>query len=502
MTRDNRYLLVGNDNSQIVNVYDLELLQQLDPIVSRFGHYPRSIAVSNNTILTAVRGVSKPEGNVGVNTIDQISLDTRSAVTPPSLGIYTNDIPIGTVLTTSRWGSKILAGMPDGTVLLYDDDAGTFVASRKDFGALGGAIAALTEQLFVADNNMLNSSLTPVAALDTTSGATSGFTIHDGLGARTLAPSASTPGVVQRVDLENLQLMSSTKMIEAPLLAASLATPPVGQIGQTILPFLRTLVMLSNRNTYVSLSVSGFTVLPWDYDAALAKPVIQGVVNLADGSTAVAPGGLASILGSNLSSLTLSNSELPVPTILGEACLTVNTVKAPLLMVSPGQVNVQMPFEVVGSASLVLRTPGGMSDPFQVNVLATAPAVFHTGTAGPDTGLAAIYRAVNGEPVTLSNPVHPGDYLVFYVTGLGRTTPAVDNGAAAPFDPLAIANVAPLITLGGVALPVSYAGLVPGQVGVYQINVFVPEQVPRGMQVPLVLGGPEGEMSFPVRVVN
>ena len=46
ITFDRRYLLVGNDNSQIVNVYDLETLQPSDPIRMPYGHYPRSVAAS------------------------------------------------------------------------------------------------------------------------------------------------------------------------------------------------------------------------------------------------------------------------------------------------------------------------------------------------------------------------------------------------------------------------------------------------------------------------
>ena len=208
------------------------------------------------------------------------------------------------------------------------------------------------------------------------------------------------------------------------------------------------------------------------------------------------------VRGSNLSLVTLANSELPVPTTLGETCLTVNNVQAPLLLVSPGQINAQMPFEVVGNATLVVRTAGGTSDPFPVVVSASAPAVFHTGTAGPDKGLATLYRTANNEPVTLSNPIHPEDYLVIYVTGLGRTSPEVETGAPAPADPLAQAIILPSVKLGGVALPVLYAGLVPGQVGVYQINVYVPPEVPRGMDVPLVIARPGGDLSFSVRVVK
>ena len=243
-------------------------------------------------------------------------------------------------------------------------------------------------------------------------------------------------------------------------------------------------------------------MLPWDFDAVLAKPVIQSVANLADGTPAIASGGLVAVYGANLSRITLANSELPVPTTLGEACLTFGNANAPLLLVSPGQINAQVPFEVVGNVNLVLRTAGGISDPFPVSVLASAPAVFHTGTAGPETGLAAIYRAFNGEPVTLVNPVHPRDYLVVYMTGLGGTSPSVKSGEAAPFDPLALANIVPSMRLGGVELPVLYAGLVPGQVGVYQVNVYVPPEVPSGLDVPLVISRPGGDLSFSVRVVK
>jgi uncharacterized protein (TIGR03437 family) len=425
------------------------------------------------------------------------------AVILPSLGVYCNDIPLGTVLASTPSRNTIYAAMEDGGVLLYEAQADTFIVSRQDFTELKGAFAALSDRVYVADNHLLNQSLAPYGALETASGLSSGFTIHDGVGLRTTAPSLSAPGIVQRVNLADWEaIISPVKMIEAPLLVGNMETPPVGQIGQTILPFTRTLMETSNRNSFVSLSVSGFVVLPWDFDAWVAKPWIQSVVNLADGTTAIASGGLVAVRGSNLSLVTLANSELPVPTTLGEACLTFNNVKAPLLLVSPGQINAQVPFEVSGNANVVVRTPGGSSDPFPVVVSASAPAVFQTGTAGADKGLATLYRTANNEPVTLSNPIHPEDYIVIYVTGLGLTSPGVETGAPAPADPLAQAIILPSVKLGGVALPVLYAGLVPGQVGVYQINVYIPPEVPRGMDVPLVIARPGGDLSFSVRVVK
>ena len=42
----------------------------------------------------------------------------------------------------------------------------------------------------------------------------------------------------------------------------------------------------------VVMTVSGFTVLPWNYDAAVAAPSITQLVNAADQTSPVAPGGL------------------------------------------------------------------------------------------------------------------------------------------------------------------------------------------------------------------
>ncbi len=113
-----------------------------------------------------------------------------------------------------------------------------------------------------------------------------------------------------------------------------------------------------------------------------------------------------------------------------------------------------------------------------------------------------IVRAANGELATPANPVHWGDTVVIYVTGLGRTTPAVEQGVPAPFDPLAVALVQPEVTLGGVRLPLAYAGMSPGLVGVYQINAVVPYGTPSGLGVPLTISQGGASTTLQVRVVE
>ncbi len=72
----------------------------------------------------------------------------------------------------------------------------------------------------------------------------------------------------------------------------------------------------------------------------------------------------------------------------------------------------------------------------------------------------------------------------------------------APGSPLASALVAPTVTLGGTALGVSYAGLVPGEVGLYQINASVPLHPTQGVSIPLVISQGQSSTTVNVRVVN
>jgi uncharacterized protein (TIGR03437 family) len=486
MTFDRQYLLVGHDNAQVAFVYNLETLEQDVPIFFPPGHYPRSIAESGKAILALSRNVG--DGKPGE--IDRIDFISRRAMELPSLGVYTNDVSKDGVLVPSPNGSSILLAMPTGGVMLYDANADTFTVSRKDFAALEGPVAASSYNTYMVGNHLLNSSLVVQADLETSSGKSSGFAFVDQWGFRTTVPSSTSPGVIQRVDPSQSLGIKPTRMVEAPIAPT------------TIQPLLRTVAPLYDRSSVIALTVSGFTVLPWNYDAAVAPPRITSVVNLADGTQPVAPGGLISVLGDQMSPVNMATREVPLPTALGESCLTVNGVAVPVIFVSSRQINGQLPFNVDGAATMTLRTPGGVSDNFYFTIYPAAPSIFRSGIAGPETGLATVVRTDNNELITPTNPIHPTDSIVIYATGLGRTSPAVETGLPAPADPLPAAIIEPQVTLGGVPLSISYAGLVPGEVGVYQINASVPLKVPTGMNIPLEVRQGGSTTTLNVRVVQ
>lgn len=486
MTLDGQRLLIGADDSQLAYVYNLGTLEAEPPIIFPSGHYPRSLAASGRAILAAAR-VAGPK-----HTLDRVDLNLRVATELPSLGIWENKVHQDTVLAATPNGAAILVAQADGNVLLYSANEDTFTVSRKDFPRLSGAYAAISEERYLVDNHLLDAALTPIQNLETASGQSSGFALADGMGLRTTAPDAASAGVIQRVDLDQLVAVRPTRMSEAPLLPDA-ALPPA---------FTRTLAVLPGARLLVSLTTSGFTALAWDYDAAVADPRIERVVNAADGGQAVAPGGLITVVGRDLSLVNAATRETPLPTALADSCLTVNGVLAPMVLVSPTQINAQLPFSVSGAATMILRTPAGVSNSFRFTVQPGAPAVFRSGVAGEERGLPTVVRAKNNQLVTLSNPIHPEDAIVIYLTGLGATFPEVADGYPGPRSPLAIALIPPVVTLGGVELPVEFAGLTPGEVGVYQINARVPYWAPTGMDVPLEIRQAGQTTALSVRVVK
>ena len=90
-----------------------------------------------------------------------------------------------------------------------------------------------------------------------------------------------------------------------------------------------------------------------------------------------------------------------------------------------------------------------------------------------------------------SRPAKVGEYISIYATGLGDVSNRPAAGAASPTSPLSYTVAAPEVTIGGVPAPVIFSGLAPGFVGLYQINVQVPDGVPTGAEVPTVfkIGG-------------
>ena len=502
LTADGKYLVIAAQDSQLLRTYDMDSFQEQIPIQLPGSHYGESVAQSNVGMFALIEndGTGDCAGSSAC-AIDRLDLFSRCAYSPPSLGIFKNDdqaLPKKTVLAPSPDQNSILVAAPNGNVMLYDATHDTFTLARKDLSSLSGAYAVSSGAgtstgagtgRYVIGDNVFDSSLVPTGTFDTSVGTTQGFAFTGLGGYRVTGSAVAAPGVIQTVANVMLPGVSSpVRTVEAPVLSS------------TTQPFTRTVAPLPNA--IVLLTTSGATVLAPNYGAAVATPSISAVVSAADGSPNVAPGGLVSIYGAQMSPMNMATSQIPLPTALAGSCLSVNGVPVPLLFVSSSQVNAQLPYNVSGGASLTIHTPGGVSPSFSFNVASAAPSVFLSGSAGPLTGLATVVLADNGQLVTPTNPIHPKNTLVIYLTGMGVTYPEVDAGLPGPSSPLAVVTNTPNVSLGGVPLQVLYAGLVPGEVGVYQINAYVPFGVPLGMDMPLEIDQGGSGTTLSVRVVN
>ncbi len=120
---------------------------------------------------------------------------------------------------------------------------------------------------------------------------------------------------------------------------------------------------------------------------------------------------------------------------------------------------------------------------------AVSPGIFTLNQQGSGDG--AILHAEDFQPVSESAPARAGEFLLIFCTGLGPVQPEVASGDVAPStEPLARTVTLPMVNIGGIAAAVTFSGLAPGFVGLYQVNVQVPAGVPPGTQdVEIIING-------------
>ena len=213
------------------------------------------------------------------------------------------------------------------------------------------------------------------------------------------------------------------------------------------------------------------------------QPLIQSIQNGASSVVgAIAPQMVVSIHGSNLATQTSVASQSSLSTLLGGTSVTFNGIVAPLLYVSPQQINAQVPSGVQfpGPSPVVVTTAAGVSAPFSVPVTnGGAPGIFTQDASGCGQAVAFNIHADGSvsmnTPETSLDPVKDVGLTVF-LTGLGPAADRVD-GAPWVFNPAddVHSQFTALLGLPGLykattGLNPTYAGPAPGTVGVDQLN--------------------------------
>ena len=211
-----------------------------------------------------------------------------------------------------------------------------------------------------------------------------------------------------------------------------------------------------------------------------------GAVNAATNAVGpIAPGSYVSLYGSGFTNSIVSAPATGFPTKLGGVTVFVNGFAAPLQFVSPTQINLQVPWELGmgnGTTPFTVMLDGptakGTRAGSPVNGTFSNTVTSPVGLYSPGVFAAA---QSDGTPV-VSKPAKAGDVIVLFANGLGPVNNQPASGELSPSDPskLATARQLPTVTIGDLPASVQFAGLAPGFVGAYQVNIVVPAGVRSG----------------------
>ena len=205
----------------------------------------------------------------------------------------------------------------------------------------------------------------------------------------------------------------------------------------------------------LQLAVEAAPTVRLTIDAGKAVPVITAVGNAASFAAGIAAGALATIQGRNLAGGQTAQAGYPWPATLAGVQVMLGSSPAPLLYVSDTQINFYVPPDTpLGNATLTVIAPSGVTDPTTASVAALQPGIF-----------------------AIASPVHAGDSIEIYCTGLGATAPSGNFERTL---------LTPTVFVGDVPLQPVYSGLAPGYVGLYQVDVQIPAGLAPGPQ-PVIL---------------
>ena len=217
----------------------------------------------------------------------------------------------------------------------------------------------------------------------------------------------------------------------------------------------------------------------------------QSIVNAATQAAGpLAPNTIATIYGTGLSfdTVPVTSSNIvhgAMPTTLDGVGVWVDSNPCGLFFVSPTQINFLMPYLLgAGTHSIIVQRDGVAGPSVSIQVTTTSPGLFlYNG--------AALAVHLDGSVISPSAPAAPGEIIVIYANGLGRTSPDTTSGqlANAAFSIYYASQLQ--VLLNGTPCPagsVLYAGLTPGFAGLYQINLTLPPDAPPNPYIQVIIG--------------
>jgi len=446
---------------------------------------PRGLAVDQNRRLLIA--------DAGNSRVRAVSADR-------TVSTFRNDVPSSRGVAVDRNGNvyvalpnlhAVIRIAPDGSLRRF---AGTTVAGfRRDGVAADQARLSAPNDVavdgsgnvYIADTeNHRVRRVTPDGIIQTVAG--NGLAGFQGDGENAAALALGRPngigldsaGVLYIADTDNHRIRVLTPQGQLRTIGGSAMGGFSGDGGPALAAQFQTPVDVAvdpAGNVYVADN-SNIRVRKLTLPPPVTMPEISqgGVVNAADLSSRLAPGALFSLFGRNLAAAGQTTG----------VTVTMNGRAAPLLFVSEGQINGQVPFEIPpGDVIVQASLNGARSREANARISTAAPGIFQIG------GGRAAAQNQDATLNTQDNPAAQGTAIVVYLTGQGLLDNPVATGAPATADPLSRPQLPVSATIGGQEVTVLFLGLSPGFIGLAQANLVVPDLPPGDYPVVITIGG-------------
>jgi uncharacterized protein (TIGR03437 family) len=154
---------------------------------------------------------------------------------------------------------------------------------------------------------------------------------------------------------------------------------------------------------------------------------------------------------------------------------------APLLYISPEQINAQVPFGLAGPVRMEVRKNDGSVDRQTVTISSRATFVLRENSNRQSAPL--LFHGSDLRPVTANDSLRAGETLTVFATGMGELSPSLAAGSLPPSPPPELET--PIcFGIRGYSpqwLRPLWAGADSGQIGLYRIDMGIPNTLPAGV---------------------
>ncbi|MEZ5352045.1 MAG: beta-propeller fold lactonase family protein [Bryobacteraceae bacterium] len=407
---DGSTLYVGNSGGESISIVDLDTRRLVGDV--QFPPIPRpgnQNVVSPMALGMSLSGLQFIMSNGGLWRVVGNEASPRPAspiINPANPTTTTLPTPAQYSYAQTPGGEYLVALAGNGNVFLYDSLADAFTVARTinqnpiqsyygpATGAPGGAF-------FAMNGLVLSPSLAVIGGAERPGAIQFGAPAAPGQPPTQTVVSQGTRHVGQVYGLSDTQLIRVTLPVRQNLTAATrddsrptielvdvrtgaesvVAIAPENParvaLGTQRVPVPARQIVVDKAGTAYMISLSGLSVIPLALSGTPAKPAItggsRGVLNANNGTTNFGPGAFVTISGENLGAVATADT-VPLPSVLGGACVTLSDVPLRLLQTSPTQITAQIPDDlrpgqyVVQVRGLALAT---RSDPSVVTVRAT-----------------------------------------------------------------------------------------------------------------------------------